>query len=255
MLGHVLEVAIAPLLVGVASLVAVRFGPRAGGLVSAFPAIVGPFLLLSVDRHGAAFAADAADGTLLGLVPFAGFVVAYAWMATVSSWPTSLLVAWATAAGLAAAVSPVQLSSGWSVVVGVIVLVVAHQALPSRLARAVEPVPPWWDVPLRMLLCAALVVSLSLAADSLGSGAGGLLAALPVLASILAVFTHRDNGPAATVALLRGMLEGMAAFVAFCAVIGLAIVPWATVWAFVAAIAAAILADVVMSRLTPSDSL
>jgi hypothetical protein len=254
-LGQVLEVAIAPLLVGVASLVAVRFGPRAGGLVSAFPAIVGPFLLLSADRHGAAFAADAADGTLLGLVPFAGFVVAYAWMATVSGWAASLLVAWAVAAGLTAAVSPVQLDSGWSLLVGVAALVVAHRALPSPLVRGAERVAPWWDIPLRMALCAALVVGLSLAGDRLGSGVGGLLAALPVLASILAVFTHRDNGPAATVALLRGMLEGMAAFVAFCAVIGMAIEPWATASAFVAAIAAAILADVVAGRLTRSASL
>src|SRR3954452_8753477 len=119
MLVDVLDVAIAPLLVGVASLVALRFGPRAGGLVSAFPAIVGPFLLLSAERHGAAFAADAADGTLLGLVPFAGFVVAYAWMATVAGWPASLLVAWGIAAGLTAAVSPLQAGSGWSLVIAV----------------------------------------------------------------------------------------------------------------------------------------
>jgi hypothetical protein len=254
-LGQVLEVAIAPLLVGVASLVAVRFGPRAGGLVSAFPAIVGPFLLLSVDRHGAAFAADAADGTLLGLVPFAGFVVAYAWMATVSGWAASLFVAWGVAAGLTAAVSPVQLSSAWSLVVGVAALVLAHRVLPAPLVRGAEPVPPWWDIPLRMALCAALVVALSVASDRFGSGVGGLLAALPVLASILAVFTHRDDGPAAAVALLRGMLEGMAAFVAFCTVIGMAIEPWATAWAFAAAIAAAIVADAVASRLTRSASL
>jgi hypothetical protein len=51
------------------------------------------------------------------------------------------------------------------------------------------------------------------------------------------------------------MLEGMAAFVAFCTVIGMAIEPWATAWAFAAAIAAAIVADVVASRLTRSASL
>jgi hypothetical protein len=255
MLGQVLEVAIAPLLVGVASLVAVRFGPRAGGLVSAFPVIVGPFLLLSADRHGTAFAADAADGTLLGLVPFAGFVVAYAWMATGRGWLASLLVAWMGAAGLTAAVTPIQISSGWSLVVGVGALVVAHRVLPAPLGRGPEPVLPWWDIPLRMLLCAALVVGLSVAADRFGSGVGGLLAALPVLASTLAAFTHHDDGPLAAVALVRGMLEGMAAFVAFCAVIGLAIEPWDTAWAFAAALVAAVVADLATSRLTRSASL
>ena len=37
-----------------------------------------------------------------------------------------------------------------------------------------------------------------------------------MLASILAAFTHRQEGAAALVALLRGMLAGMAGFVVFC---------------------------------------
>jgi hypothetical protein len=48
---------------------------------------------------------------------------------------------------------------------------------------------------------------------------GGVLAALPVLACILAVCTHGQHGDAAVVALLRGMLGGMVAFVAFCLLI------------------------------------
>ena len=254
MLAHVLEVAIAPLLVGLASLVAVRFGPRAGGLVSAFPAIVGPFLLLSADRHGAGFAADAAEGTLLGLVSFAGFVVAYAWTATVATWPVSLLVAWAVTAGVTAALTPVQLPAGWSLLVCAVALVAAHRALPRLPARLPQP-PPWWDVPLRMVLCAALVVLLAVVADQLGSGVGGLLAALPVLASILAGFTHHDDGAGAVVALLRGMLEGTGAFVALCVVVALAIQPWGIALAFAAAIGAAIVADLVTGRLLRSATL
>ncbi|HEX6620114.1 MAG TPA: hypothetical protein VF024_10675, partial [Solirubrobacteraceae bacterium] len=48
---------------------------------------------------------------------------------------------------------------------------------------------------------------------------GGVLAALPALASILAVFTHERQGPAAVAFLLRGMLSGMAGFVVFCALV------------------------------------
>jgi hypothetical protein len=58
----ILQIVVGPLLVGAASLAARRFGPRAGGLVSAFPAIVGPVLLVSGLQHGAAFAAEAATG-------------------------------------------------------------------------------------------------------------------------------------------------------------------------------------------------
>lgn len=255
MLGQVLEVAIAPLLVGVASLVALRFGPRWGGLVSGFPAIVGPFLLLSVDRDGAAFAADVADGTLLGLVGFAGYVVVYAWMATIARWELCLLAAWVVAAGLTALLSMVQISTGWSLLACLAALVAAHQALPPLRARGAEPAPAWWDVPLRMVLCVVLVVGLEEVAERLGSGAGGLFAALPVLASILAVFTQRDDGPAAVVSLLRGMLEGMGALVAFCLVVGAAVEPWTTADTFVAATAAAVTATLAGGRLIRSDSL
>src|SRR6185295_4672754 len=86
----ILQLVVGPMLVGVATLVARRFGPHAGGLVSAFPAIVGPVLLVVALEHGAAFAADAAAGTLLGLVALSGFVLVYARTATRARWPASL---------------------------------------------------------------------------------------------------------------------------------------------------------------------
>jgi hypothetical protein len=62
-----------------------------------------------------------------------------------------------------------------------------------------------------------------------------MLAALPVLACVLAVFTHREEGAPAVTALLRGMLAGMVAFVLFCQAIALAIVPYGIAPAFAAA--------------------
>jgi hypothetical protein len=52
-----------------------------------------------------------------------------------------------------------------------------------------------------------------------------VLAALPVLASVLAVFTHARYGAAAVVELLRGMLGGMAGFVCFCALVAALVEP------------------------------
>ena len=67
---------------------------------------------------------------------------------------------------------------------------------------------------------------------------GGILAALPVLASILAVFTHEQHGPAALAELLRGMVAGMAGFVTFCAAIAALIEPAGVVTAFTVAVLA-----------------
>jgi hypothetical protein len=70
-----------------------------------------------------------------------------------------------------------------------------------------------------MALTATLVVSLTWAAGRLGAVAGGVLAALPVLASILAAFTHARLGAEPVTTLLRGMLAGMAGFACFCALV------------------------------------
>jgi hypothetical protein len=92
---------------------------------------------------------------------------------------------------------------------------------------------------LRMAVTAALVAVLAAAARLFGPLVGGLLAGLPVLASVLAVFTHRRDGVGALVDLLRGMLIGMVGFVAFCAMVALLIVPAGTAVAFAAATALA----------------
>src|SRR5436309_1461951 len=68
----------------------------------------------------------------------------------------------------------------------------------------------------RMAATACLVVALTVAANRFGALVGGMLAALPVLAYVLAVFTHRQLGSAAAIELLRGTLAGMVGFVAFC---------------------------------------
>jgi hypothetical protein len=86
-----------------------------------------------------------------------------------------------------------------------------------------------------MASVALLVAVLSAAAGALGAVAGGMLAALPVLACVLAGFTHREHGGDQAIALLRGMLAGMASFVLFCQVIALAVVPYGIAPAFTAA--------------------
>ena len=69
-----------------------------------------------------------------------------------------------------------------------------------------------------MLLTALLIVVLTAAADGFGPAVAGALSALPALASVLAVFTHRRDGTGALLILLRGTTEGMVSFAAFCAV-------------------------------------
>jgi hypothetical protein len=250
--GRILiELVVAPVLVAASTLVARRWGSRAGGVVSAFPAIVGPVLLILALAHGPAFAARAANGTLLGLVSLAAFALAYGRLARGHGWRVCAVAGWTGAALAALGVGAAAGRAGSPVglVVASTALAAAWRALPTvalvptpacRALPAVAPVPTpaqprRGEIPLRMASVALLVALLSAAAGALGAVAGGMLAALPVLACVLAVFTHRERGSAQAIALLRGMLAGIASFVLFCQVIALAVVPYGIATAFAAA--------------------
>jgi len=229
----------APVLIGCATLAGRRWGARAGGLVSAFPAVVGPLLLLTAQAHGAEFTARAANGILLGLPALAAFALAYSRVALHGRWGTSLVAGW-LAAALAAALGGyfakgVGLPGGVGIAgVSSALAYVAMPAAPET--SAAVPAQLRRELPLRMTLTAALVVLLATAAKLFGALVGGLLAGLPVLASVLSVCTHRSGSSAEVVDLARGMLSGLVAFVTFCGVVAALIVPAGTVLAFAAAI-------------------
>jgi F0F1-type ATP synthase assembly protein I len=234
-----IELIVAPALVAISTLVARRFGPRAGGVVSAFPAIVGPVLLILALGHGRVFAARAADGTLLGLVSLAAFALVYGRLARLRTWRVCALAGWLAAAVTALAAGAIAGGTGSPVglVVASTALAMAWAALPAtRLAPGTSrQARRRGEIPLRMASVALLVAVLAAAGGAVGALAGGMLAALPVLACVLAVFTHREHGGPPAIALLRGMLAGMAAFVLFCQVIALAVVPYGLAPAFAGA--------------------
>jgi hypothetical protein len=242
----------AALLVAVTTLAARRWGVRTAGVVSAFPAIVGPVLVLVAVEHGTAAAARNAEGTLLGLVGLAAFTAAYGWAARRSGWTTSLVSGWAAGAvaSLLAAAAGGQLGPAVGLPAACLALWLAHRSLTTErsAAAASDPAPrrgsrSGMSIPRRMMITAAIVLGLAGGVSVLGPLAGGILAALPVLASLLAVLTHRDAGGRAAVELLRGTLSGMAGFVAFCEIVALLVTRAPLVPAFLAATLAALLAQ------------
>ncbi len=235
-----MQFVVAPLLVAAASVAARRWGHGIGGLVSAFPAIVGPLLLIGAHRHGASFAAQEATGVLLGLAALSGFALAYGWTAPRTSWPVSLAAGWAVAAVTAALAGAVGATLPGALATAVASLALAHQGLPRAILAASSLEPPRGDLALRMALTALLVVSLAALAGWLGPTAGGILAALPVLACILASFTHERHGGTAAAQLLRGMLSGMAGFVVFCALVATLVETAGVAVTFMAATGAAL---------------
>jgi hypothetical protein len=245
------------MLIAISTLAIRRWGLRVAGIVSAFPAIVGPVLVLVAVEHGPAAAARNADGTLLGLVGLAAFTAAYGRAALRGGWVTSLLSGWTAAAvaSLAAAVAGTHAGAPFGLLAASISLWLAYRGLataPDDLVVMPIPRPPdAASILCRMVVIALIVVGLTSAVSVLGPLVGGILAALPALASVLAVLTHRDAGAHAAVAMLRGTLAGMVGFVAFCQIIALFITRAPAVPVFAAATLTALLAQAPTLRPRP----
>jgi hypothetical protein len=218
------KVLLAPAFVVGASLTARRHGPRVGGLVGALPVVAGPILLVYALAHGRAFAAHAAAGTLLGLISLTAFVVVYAHLAGRVQWPAALVSGWLAFALGAALFSSVRIALGPALALALAAFALGVVLLPRPRASPVRAAaPPVWDLPLRAGCALTLVLALTAVAGWLGPQLSGLLAPFPIIASVLATFTHTQRGVDETLRLLRGLLVGFGAFALFCFTLALAL--------------------------------
>ena len=238
------KVLLAPSFVVGASLIARRFGPRVGGLTAGLPVVAGPILLAYALAHGSAFAASAAAGTLLGLVSLIAFVVVYARLAPRVFWGASMLAGWLAFAVGTIAFSALSVPIGAALALAAGALVVGLATLPRPGGKRHEHAqPPAWDLPMRAMCALALVLSLTAVAGWLGPQLSGLLAPFPIIATVLATFTHAQRGTDELLRLLRGLVSGFGAFALFCFTLAVSLHHLNTAAAFALATALALLAQ------------
>jgi hypothetical protein len=236
-----LKLVVTPALIGAASLAGRRWGQGVSGWIVGLPLTSGPVAFFLAVDHGAAFAAAAAVGSMVGTIAQAGFCLGYGRLAFRVSWPLALLVGVGVFAAAAVAFQGVSLTLIWLFPVTLFALGVVIRLMPKgEDARRATPLPSW-DIPARMVITTAIVLLLTGFASILGPRLSGLLATFPVYAGILTVFAHELQGPGPAVQVLRGLLFGLFSFAAFFFVLGLLIVRVGLAPAFGAAIAAALL--------------
>jgi hypothetical protein len=211
----VFKLILTPTLIGAVSFAGRRWGPGVSGWLVGLPLTSGPVALFLALEQGRAFASAAATGILAGTLSVAAFCLAYSWLAFRLSWPltalASLLLFAAATWMLQQIAMPLVL-----VFVGVVAfLVIALRLLPDRTGLHAIAMPPWWDIPARMLIATAFVFLLTGLAPALGPRLSGLLAPFPIYATTLGVFTHHFQGAAATAHLLRGVVLGLFSFAGF----------------------------------------
>jgi hypothetical protein len=189
------------------------------GWLGGLPVVVAPILLAISLEHGRSFGASAAGGALLGLLSLTFFVLAYGWCARVMGWLPAAALGWAAFAAGTLLLDRVDPPPNWLALVLVCTSFALAAALLPRAPAEPSAAAPRYDLVLRAAATAVLVLVLTGLAGTLGPRLSGLLASFPVLATVLAAFTHAQDGPAAAAQLLRGFATGLVAFAVFCFVV------------------------------------
>lgn len=232
------KLALAPALIAFVSLLQRRLGPAIGGLLTGMPLASGPVLLVLALDFGPQFASEAAAGGVQALTAVAVLAAVYATAAVRwrLSWAASLSIAFTAYAATMWMIMLLPMNLVSSLVLTTFMQWVAVRTMPARrgIPDTTRAGPPSWDIPLRMLLSATLVWTIAAVAERAGARLSGLLAPFPVFTTVLTVFTHQHDGPAAAAGFLRGLLIGMSSLAIFFAV-SAAVLPTAGTWIGLAA--------------------
>ena len=209
-----------PLLIGLVTRVGRRWGPAASGWLMGFPLTSGPVSILLALQYGQAFAGKAAVGTLGGMASSCVFSLVYYLVSRSFGWQTS-----ATAGLLGFFLSiycwnQLSLALLPTFILSIVVIVLILMALPNKTAEIRPNITPRWDMPARMAAAALFVLILTTAANALGPKVSGMLSPFPIFTTVIAAFTHHQQGSQVSTLMLRGLVLGSFAFNSFFLVVG-----------------------------------
>jgi hypothetical protein len=244
----ILKLVLTPTLIFLASLAGRKWGPAVSGWLVGLPLTSGPVSFFLALTHGAPFAAAAAIGTLTGILSQVPFCLTYGWLSRRWGWPLTLGVSYLGFFAGTFLLQYLTLPLPLLFLLVIAALLLTLRLVPASAAPTQKPGPPAarasvlprWDIPLRMVLATSFVLILTGLAAALGPRLTGLLSPFPLYASILALFAHRLQGPAAVAGVLRGLLMGLFAFASFFLVLALLIERVGIPAAFAAASVAAL---------------
>lgn len=221
MLILVLKLLLVPSLLAAVTLVARRWGANMAGWLASFPIVAGPVLLVVTLEQGATFGGQAAGAAVAGIAPTMLFVVLYAYLSIRLRWWQSVLtgyLGWAIAVALLAR-APAGL--GVSAAIGATGLALAMALVRPPPGPPLPQQPNRLELPARMLVGVLLTFVSSALADAFGARLAGYAAIFPLVASVVASFSHALHGRDSAVRFLAGMCRGMWSVAAFALVLAL----------------------------------
>lgn len=211
-----LKLILAPVIIGSASLAGRKWGPAVSGWIVGMPLTSGPVIFFVALSHETAFASNAALGVLSGGLSLVAYALTYSWLAVKFRWQISiagsLLVFSISTALLQNFTFPLLPIFGMVCAA----LVAGLWLMPKDVVeKESEEKPGRWDIPARIFIGTSFILLLTGIAPYIGSRLTGLLTTIPLYVTILTIFAHRSQGPAAAAHVLRGLLYGMFAFTGF----------------------------------------
>jgi hypothetical protein len=210
-----LKLVLAPVIIGSASLAGRRWGPVVSGWIVGMPLTSGPVIFFVALSHDAAFAADAALGVISGGLSLASYALTYAWLARRFRWTIALLGSFLVFGLITTFLQNMTLPLLPMFLIVCAAIVLALHFMPKDPVEAGETKLGKWDIPSRILIGTSFILLITGSASLLGPRLTGLLTMIPLYVTILAIFAHRQQGPAAAAHVFRGLLYGMFAFAGF----------------------------------------
>lgn len=237
-----LKLILAPIIIGSASLAGRKWGPAVSGWIVGMPLTSGPVIFFVALSHETIFAANAALGVLSGGLSLVVYALTYSWLAVKFSWQVSiagsLLMFSISTALLQNFTFPLLPIFGMVC----IALVIGLWLMPKDVVEQEgENKPGAWDIPARIFIGTSFILLLTGIAPYIGSRLTGLLTTIPLYVTILTIFAHRNQGPAAAAHVLRGLLYGMFAFTGFFIILNILLSQTSLAVAFGAAVLTALI--------------
>jgi hypothetical protein len=210
-----LKLVLAPLIIGSASLAGRKWGPAVSGWIVGMPLTSGPVIFFLALSHDAAFAADAALGVISGGLSLASYALTYAWLARRFRWTIAFLGSCLAFGLITTLLQNITLPLLPMFLIVCAAIILALRLMPKDPVEAGETRLGTWDIPSRILIGTSFILLITGSASWLGPRLTGLLTMIPLYVTILAIFAHRQQGPAAAAHVFRGLLYGMFAFAGF----------------------------------------
>jgi hypothetical protein len=237
-----LKLILAPIIIGSASLAGRKWGPAVSGWIVGMPLTSGPVIFFIALSNEKAFAANAALGVLSGGLSLVAYALTYSWLAVKFPWQIAI-----AGSLLVFSISTTLLQNFTFPLLPVfllvcVTLIIGLWLMPKDvIEKESENKPGRWDIPARIFIGTSFILLLTGIAPYIGSRLTGLLTTIPVYVTILSIFAHRNQGPAAAAHVLRGLLYGMFAFTGFFITLSLLIERVSLAATFGAAIGAALI--------------